>query len=323
MPKVKYYYDAKSLSYQRVERTWKIQVRNSVLFIVASAFFAALILFVGDKYFDSPKERQLRQELEFMQDQYALLNRRLSQMDEVLRDMSNRDDNIYRVIFEAEPIPQDIRRSGFGGANRYKSLEGFDNSNLIKEAARKTDIISKQMYVQSRSLDEVVTLAKKKAEMLQSIPAIQPVANKDLTRVASGYGYRIHPIYKVRKLHTGIDFTAPTGTPVYATGDGRVIFNSRNSSGYGLHVVIDHGYGYQTLYAHLSKVEARAGARIKRGEILGYIGNTGTSTAPHLHYEVIKGGNKVNPINFFSNDLSPEEFALMTQLSSQENQSFD
>jgi murein DD-endopeptidase MepM/ murein hydrolase activator NlpD len=323
MPKVKYYYDAKSLSYQRVERTWKIQVRNSVLFIVASAFFAALILFVGDKYFDSPKERQLRQELEFMQDQYALLNRRLSQMDEVLRDMSNRDDNIYRVIFEAEPIPQDIRRSGFGGANRYKSLEGFDNSNLIKEAARKTDIISKQMYVQSRSLDEVVTLAKKKAEMLQSIPAIQPVANKDLTRVASGYGYRIHPIYKVRKLHTGIDFTAPTGTPVYATGDGRVIFNSRNSSGYGLHVVIDHGYGYQTLYAHLSKVEARAGARIKRGEILGYIGNTGTSTAPHLHYEVIKGGNKVNPINFFFNDLSPEEFALMTQLSSQENQSFD
>jgi murein DD-endopeptidase MepM/ murein hydrolase activator NlpD len=323
MPKVKYYYDAKSLSYQRVERTWKIQVRNSVLFIVASAFFAALILFVGDKYFDSPKERQLRQELEFMQDQYALLNRRLSQMDEVLRDMSNRDDNIYRVIFEAEPIPQDIRRSGFGGANRYKSLEGFDNSDLIKEAARKTDIISKQMYVQSRSLDEVVTLAKKKAEMLQSIPAIQPVANKDLTRVASGYGYRIHPIYKVRKLHTGIDFTAPTGTPVYATGDGRVIFNSRNSSGYGLHVVIDHGYGYQTLYAHLSKVEARAGARIKRGEILGYIGNTGTSTAPHLHYEVIKGGNKVNPINFFFNDLSPEEFALMTQLSSQENQSFD
>jgi hypothetical protein len=323
MPKVKYYYDAKSLSYQRVERTWKIQVRNSILFVVASAFFAALILFVGDKYFDSPKERQLRQELEFMQDQYALLNRRLGQMDEVLRDMSNRDDNIYRVIFEAEPIPQDIRRSGFGGANRYKSLEGFDNSNLIKEAARKTDMISKQMYVQSRSLDEVVALAKKKAEMLQSIPAIQPVANKDLTRVASGYGYRIHPIYKVRKLHTGIDFTAPTGTPVYATGDGKVIFNSRNSSGYGLHVVIDHGYGYQTLYAHLSKVEARAGARIKRGEILGYIGNTGTSTAPHLHYEVIKGGNKVNPINFFFNDLSPEEFALMTQLSSQENQSFD
>lgn len=323
MPKVKYYYDAKSLSYQRVERTWKTQVRNTVLFLLASVLFAALMLFLGDQYIDSPKERQMRREIEFMQDQYSLLNRRLEQMDQVLKDIGNRDDNIYRVIFEADPIPLSVRASGFGGANRYKSLEGFDNSGLIKDAARKVDLISKQLYVQSQSFDEVIDLAKKKTEMLQSIPAIQPVANKDLNRIASGFGYRIHPIYKVRKLHTGMDFSAPVGTPIYATGNGRVIFSSRNSSGYGIHVVIDHGYGYQTLYGHMSKTAVRNGQRVKRGELIGYVGNSGTSTAPHLHYEVIRNGSKVNPVNFFFNDLSPEEFELVIQLSSQENQSFD
>jgi murein DD-endopeptidase MepM/ murein hydrolase activator NlpD len=238
--------------------------------------------------------------------------------------MQERDDNIYRVIFEADPIPSSIREAGFGGANRYKDLEGYGNSELVKETARNIDVITKQIYVQSRSFDEVIEMAKSKSEMLASIPAIQPVSNEDLKRIASGFGYRPHPIYKVMKMHAGIDFTASIGTPIYATGDGVVMKPPYGAgSGFGKYVMIDHGYGYKTLYAHMSSISVKPGQKVKRGEIIGEVGNTGTSTGPHLHYEVVRNDKKVDPINYFFNDLSPEEYQEIITLASKENQSFD
>lgn len=324
MAKVKYYYDPKTLSYRKIEKGLGHRLRETGLFLLSSALFAVLFLVVIDNYLDSPKEKRLKRELEFMALQYDILQDRMDRVSVVLDEMQKRDDNIYRVIFEADPIPASVRKAGFGGANRYRDLEGYDYSNIITETAKKLDVLTKQLYVQSRSFDEVIEMAKNKSKLLAAIPAIQPVSNKDLTRMASGFGYRIHPIYKVRKLHTGMDFSAPVGTPIYATGDGTVSNDSRvGGSGYGNYVVINHGYGYQTLYGHMSKVSVRRGQKIKRGEIIGYVGNTGTSTAPHLHYEVIRNGKKVNPINYFYNDLTPEEYEAMLVISAQENQSFD
>ena len=327
MAKVKYYYDPRTLSYRKIERNWRHRVRDLGIFLMTSFMFALVFYILADNFIDSPKEKRLKRDLDNMVLQYEIMNERLNQVSTVLRDMQDRDDNIYRVIFEADPIPNEVRQAGFGGANRYKNLEGYGNADLIIDTRKKLDVITKQVYVQSKSFDDVLELAKNKDEMLQSIPAIQPVANKDLRRMASGFGYRIHPIYKVRKLHTGMDFSATTGTPIYATGDG-IISRDRGKNkvgghGYGRYVVIDHGYGYKTLYAHMSKKTVKPGQKVKRGDIIGYVGNTGASTAPHLHYEVIKNGSKINPINFFYNDLTPEEYELMIQISSNSNQSFD
>jgi murein DD-endopeptidase MepM/ murein hydrolase activator NlpD len=327
MAKVKYFYDPRTLSYRKIERTWRNRVRQVGIFLLSSAMFAFVFYVLADNIIDSPKEKRLKRELDNMVLQYEIMEERMSQVSSVLADMQYRDDNIYRVIFEADPIPNEIRKAGFGGANRYKNMEGYTNSSLVIDARQKLDILTKQVYVQSKSFDEVQEMAKRKDVMLMSIPAIQPVANVDLRRMASGYGYRIHPIYKVRKMHTGMDFSAPIGTPIYATGDGTISDDNGNDKvgghGYGKYVVIDHGYGYKTLYGHMSKIDVRPGEKIKRGDLIGYIGNTGASTAPHLHYEVIKNGEKINPINFFYNDLSPEEYELMLQISSNSNQSFD
>lgn len=327
MAKVKYYYDPRTLSYRKIERNWRHRLRDLGIFLMASFMFALVFYIMADNFIDSPKEKRLKRDLDNMVLQYEIMNERMNQVSTVLKDMQERDDNIYRVIFEADPIPNDVRQAGFGGANRYKNLEGYGNADLIIDTRKKLDVITKQVYVQSKSFDDVLELAKNKDDMLQSIPAIQPVANKNLRRMASGYGYRIHPIYKVRKLHTGMDFSATTGTPIYATGDG-VISRDRGKNkvgghGYGRYVVIDHGYGYKTLYAHMSKKAVKPGQKVKRGDIIGYVGNSGASTAPHLHYEVIKDGSKINPINFFYNDLTPEEYELMIQISSNSNQSFD
>lgn len=245
-------------------------------------------------------------------------------MTVILEDLENRDNDIYRTIFEAEPVPENIRQSGIGGVNRYKNLEKFkDNAEVVIETAKKLDRLAKQLYIQSKSFDEVIELARQKEDMLASIPAIQPVSNKDLKRLSSGFGLRMHPIHKIRQFHWGMDFTAPTGTEIYSTGKGTVTFASNSSNGYGNHVIVDHGYGYQTLYAHMSEIKVREGQKVKRGEVLGYIGNTGLSSAPHLHYEVIKDGVKVNPVNFYFNDLTPQEYDLLIEIASQENQSFD
>ena len=323
MAKIKYYYDTKTLSYKRIELNAFDKFKRFLSYVVASAFIGLIMVIIFFQFFDSPKEKRLKSEIENLVVQYDILSKKMTQIDLVLDDIQQRDDNIYRVIFEADPIPSSIRKAGFGGVNRYKDIRNFSNSELVVEITKKADKLSKQLYIQSKSFDEVIDLAKNKANMLASIPAIQPIANKDLGRVASGYGYRIHPIYKTRKLHTGMDFTAPQGTPIYATGDGKIAKVRRSRKGYGNHVIIDHGYGYQTLYAHMRKYIVYRGQKIKRGEIIGYVGSTGTSVAPHLHYEVMKNKRKINPVNYYYNDLSPEEYEKMLEISSQNNQSFD
>ncbi len=324
MAKVKYQYNESTLSYEKIKLSPSAKILRFALFSIAALICGGGIYVLFNIIYDSPQERQLREEKEALLLQYELMGKRLDQMSTILADLENRDDNIYRSIFEAEPIPDNIRKAGIGGINRYKSLERFkDDAEIVINTSKKLDRLAKQLYIQSKSFDEIIELAKQKEQMLAAIPAIQPVSNKDLERMASGYGMRIDPHYKTPAFHAGMDFTAPTGTPIYATGDGTVIRADRASRGYGNHVRIDHGFGYTTLYAHMSKTNVKVGSEVKRGEIIGYVGNTGKSVGPHLHYEVRKNDKPVNPINFYFSDLTPEEYDLMIQLSSQENQSFD
>ena len=323
MKKVKYYYNKQSLRYERIETPLSARLFKVFGFLSTSFFFALAIVYVSYRYFDSPKEKFLKREITQLQLQSKINQSKLKQMSTVLASLQDRDDNIYRVIFEAEPIPESVRSAGVGGSYKFKDLEGYDNSELIVETAQLIDRVSKAMYIQSKSYDELNDLIKNKEAMLASIPAIMPVANKDLTRVASGYGMRLHPVYKTYRMHTGMDFTAPIGSDIYCTGDGVVKKTERSGRGYGNHVIVDHGYGYETIYAHMSQINVRQGQKVKRGDILGVVGNSGTSTGPHLHYEVVKNGNKINPVNFYYNDLSDEEYEKMIEISSRHTQSFD
>ena len=322
MAKVKYYYDTKTLSYKRIRLSTKNKLKRLFLFLIASGFFGFLLVILFFQFFDSPKEKMLNREIKYLTSQFEIVQDKVLQVESVLDDIQERDDNIYRTIFEAEPIAKSIRKAGFGGINRYENLKGYKNSELLVETNKKLDQITKQLYIQSKSFDEIIDLAKNKSDMLASIPGIQPV-EKDKSRMASGFGYRIHPIYKIRKLHAGMDFYAKTGTPIYSTGNGVVKKTKRSRRGYGNYIEIDHGYGYVTLYAHMQKFIVKRGQKVKRGEIIGYVGNTGTSVAPHLHYEVHKDGRKINPVNFYYNDLNPEEYEKMLEISSRSNQSFD
>lgn len=323
MAKVKYYYDPDTLSYRKIEKKKRRTFTYALGFVVASALFGFLIVVIASYYIQSPRERELARELENMELQYELLNRRMDDAISALENVEERDNSIYRLYFEANPIPKEQRRAGFGGVNRYKKYQGYDNTRLIAESNQKLDILEKAIVVQSKSLDEIAKLAEDKEKFLAAIPAIQPVRNKDLTRMASGYGYRTDPFTKVRKFHYGMDFTAKRGTPIYATGDGVVTRADNRSSGYGKHIRIDHGYGYVSLYAHLYKYNVRKNQKVKRGDIIGFVGSTGRSQAPHLHYEVSKDGNRINPINFYYGNLSAAEFNELLQQASLENQSLD
>ena len=323
MAKVKYYYDTKTLSYKRIELSVANKIKKILYFFFGSALTGFFMVVIFLQFFDSPKEKILNREIQQLSSQYKILGNKLKNAEIVLDDLQKRDDNIYRLIFEADPIPKSIRKAGYGGVNRYQDLTGFKNSDLVISTSKKIDQVTKQLYIQSKSFDEIIELAQNKTTMLASIPAIQPVSNKDLSRMASGFGNRIHPIYKTRKFHAGMDFSAKTGTPIYATGDGEISKIKRSRKGYGNHVVINHGFGYKTLYAHMSKYIVKKRQKVKRGDIIGYVGNTGTSVAPHLHYEVHKDGKKINPVNFYYNDLTPEQFEKMLLISSQSNQSFD
>ncbi len=323
MSKVKYYYDPDTLSYRKIERRKRTTFKYAAIFLLGAFLFAFLIVAIGSQYFESPKEKALKRELTNMQLQYELLNKKMDEAENVLANIEERDNAIYRLYFEANPIPEAQRRAGFGGINRYKDLEGYDNSNLVIEANKRIDIILKQIVVQSKSLDEIAVLAEDKEKFLAAIPAIQPVKNEDLTRMASGYGTRIDPFTKAKKMHFGMDFTAPRGTPVYATGDGVVKRADASASGYGRHIRIDHGYGYVSLYAHLYKYNVRLNQKIKRGDLIGFVGSTGRSEAPHLHYEIFKDEERINPIHFYYGNLSPKEFAELLNQASLENQSLD
>jgi len=322
MKKNKYFFNPHNLKFEEVQTSLWMKILRIFGFISATTVAAFIIVALAYAYIDSPKEKQLKREISQYKLQIKLMDQRVDKMANLLDELGERDDNIYRAIFEADPLANEVRNAGFGGAARYEELEGYDNEELLKSLARKVDGLSNKMYVQSRSYDELAKLASKKSDMLASIPAIQPISNRDLTRMASGFGYRIHPIYKTRRLHTGMDFSASTGTEIYATGNGEVV-EANYHRGYGYHVVIKHGYGYETLYGHMSKMKVRRGQKVSRGEVIGLVGNTGTSTAPHLHYEVIKNGSKINPINFYFNDLTAEEYDKVREIASQANQSFD
>ncbi len=323
MAKVKYYYDSDTLSYQRITSKKRKKFKNILVILVAAFIFMVLGFIVFTPVFESPKEKELKRELEFVKLNEELHNKKIVQLDKILKDIQERDNNIYRLYFEVNPIPEEQRKAGFGGVNRYKALEGFDNSEMIIDVTKNMDILSKQLYVQSKSLDEIVKLAENREELLAAIPAIQPVKKEDLTRMASGYGWRDDPFTKARKRHWGMDFTAPRGTPVYATGDGVVTRVDQGAAGYGKHIRIDHGYGYMTLYAHLSNYNVKKRQKVKRGDLIGFVGNTGRSSAPHLHYEISKNGKKINPINFYYGNLSPEEFEAMRKAAQIEGQSLD
>lgn len=323
MTNTKYKYNPGTLSYEREEISIKKKVYRTLGFITSAVVFGGIFLITFLYFFSSPKEKELIRENEQWRLQYSVINKRIAEMQKVLANIEDRDDNVYRVIFEAEPIPDDVRMAGFGGTDRYKGLMGFDNSEQIVKTTKLLDKLSKQIYIQSKSLDDVYNMARNKEKMLASIPAIMPVAGKDLKRVASGYGMRLHPILKIRRMHSGMDFTSPTGTEIYATGDGKVVEVKNSRSGYGKHVVIDHGYGYRTRYAHMVRHNVKRGQKVKRGDVIGFVGNTGLSRGPHLHYEVEKNGKKINPASFYSNDLTPEQYELMLEISSTSNQSFD
>ena len=325
MSKVKYYYDHDTLSYREIKVTNKNRISGVLLFLLASFFFGitSLLILLNSDIINTPSEVAQKRSIENFKLQFDILNKKLGQLEKVIANIENRDNNLYRVYFEASPIPEEQRRAGFGGINRYKDLEGYDNSDLIINTTKRLDILTKQTVVQSRSLEEIESLAKNKASLIEAIPTIQPIKNKDLTRVASGYGYRIDPFTKIRRFHYGMDFTAKRGTPIYATGNGIVKRADNRSSGYGKHIRIDHGFGYVSLYAHLSKYKVRRGQKVKRGDVIGYIGNSGRSVGPHLHYEILKDNKKINPLNFYYGNLSAQEYeALLTQ-SNQENQSMD
>jgi len=325
MSKVKYYYDSDTLSYRKIEK--KKGRKLGIFFLSLLGMFLSgfllLVIYLNLPFIQTPKEKALKRELANMELQYDLLDREMDQAATVLEELADRDNNLYRVYFEANPIPEEQRKAGFGGVNRYRHLEGFDNSQLIIGSSERLDILTKQIVVQSRSLDEITLLAEEKEKLLEAIPAIQPVNNEDLTRMASGFGYRTDPFTKARKFHWGMDFTAPRGTPVYASGDGVVKRADNRAAGYGRHIRIDHGFGYQSLYAHLYKYNVRRGQKVKRGDLIGFVGSSGRSEAPHLHYEIFKDGARINPINFYYGNLTPEEYAEMLIKAEQENQSLD
>jgi murein DD-endopeptidase MepM/ murein hydrolase activator NlpD len=322
MAEHKYRFNPNTLNFERIRTSGWQKVKRAVLVLAPGLLLGVVGIFLAFQFIDSPKEATLRRENQQLMVEYELINKQLGDMQDVLSDLERRDDNVYRVIFEADPIPSSIRMAGIGGVNRYKDLAGFANSDLVIGTRKRLDKITKEMVVQSHSLDEVGKLVMRKQEMLASIPSVEPIP-QDQTRIASGFGMRMHPIYKIERPHMGLDFASPTGTEIHATGDGTVEFAGYNTSGFGIHVILDHGFGYQTVYGHMSKVDVRKGQHVKRGDTIGEVGSTGLSTGPHLHYEVHKDGSPVNPANFLFNSLTPEEYARMVEIAGNAGQSLD
>lgn len=326
MSKVKYYYDSETLSYKKVERKRRKVFGNGLMFILGAACFGILANYLVSQFYDSPAVRKEKREREFLEIELDAAKSDLTKIKSILADIERRDNTIYRIYFDAAPISADQRQAGFGGVNRYDAYEGYDNSEKIIALKKEVDILKKRIAIQSESLDEIAVLAADKEKLLAAIPAIQPVRNQDLTRMASGYGYRTDPFNKVRKFHNGMDFTAPRGTPIFATGNGVIERADANSSGYGNHIRINHGFGYVSLYAHLRSVKPYnvvVGQRVKRGEIIGYVGTTGRSQGPHLHYEIFKDGENINPINFYYGNMTPAEFNALLKAAQEENISLD
>jgi murein DD-endopeptidase MepM/ murein hydrolase activator NlpD len=323
MPKSRYKFNPESLSFDKIRLGFRAVLLRSLSYFVGSLLIALVYYLIFAIFIDSPKEKSLLREIDQLTLQYDMIQREMNNLEKVMGQLEQTDDNLYRTIFEAEPIPQTLREGGVGGVNRYKELEGFKNSSVVIETTKRLDAIRKRVYVQSKSFDELISLAVKKEDMLKSIPAIMPISNKDLTRVASGFGLRIHPYYKIVKFHAGMDFTAPMGTDIYVTGNGTVADVISSQRGLGNHIIINHGFGITSIYAHLDKANVRKGQKVQRGDVIGFVGNTGMSLAPHLHYEIKLNGQNVDPVNYYFNDLTPEEYERMIEIASKTGQSFD
>ncbi len=322
MQKETYYYNPNTLKYEKVKKTWGQRISQVLGFLLTALFFAFIILSLGYTFITPPAQANIEESLKELENNYLVINKRIESLSKVISDLEDRDDQIYRVIFEADPLPEQLRK-GIAVQQRYRELSKTNKTNLISSTLQKLEGLERQLYVQSKSYDELESLYKNKSLLLEAIPAIQPVANEKLKRIASGFGRRIDPIYKTPKMHAGLDFTAPIGTEIYATGNGVVEYSGSEADGYGNKVIINHGYGYQTLYAHCSRILVRKGQKVKRGQKIALVGSTGKSTGPHLHYEVIRKGVKIDPVNFFFNDLTPEEYNQVVILAEQGNQAFD
>lgn len=322
MRKVYYIYNPQTRTYERAYPTVRQRAVNILkrLFVGMGLGAASFVLLLW--IFGSPSEKELRIENSRLVAQYNVLSSRLDEALSVMKDIQQRDDNLYRVVLQADPVADAVRKTGYGGTNRYEELMDMANADLVVNTTQKMDMLDRQLYIQSQSFDEVVALCKEHDEMIKCIPAIQPVANKDLKRTASGYGLRIDPIYKTTKFHEGMDFSASIGTPIYATGNGTVT-KAGWQSGYGRIVKINHGYGYETWYAHMNKIDVRVGQKVVRGEVIGEVGNTGKSTGPHLHYEVHVKGRVVNPVNYYFMDLSADDYDQMIQIAANQGKVFD
>lgn len=323
MKKIKYFYNTHTLRYEKLETPVRVKVLRVFGFLAAALVTAALISFFAFRFVGSPNERLLKMENDRLGDGYNQLSKELREVRQQMRDLEKRDNEVYRSIFEANPIPDSARAKAQEKVQQAAIIESMTGNQLYRSLLESINQLKNRIALQNKSYGEINERIKNKEKILAATPAIQPVSNKDLDRIASGFGYRIDPIYKTIKLHAGLDFTAPTGTPIYATADGVVTVSGFSDGGYGNHVVINHGYGYETLYGHMSRIKARRGQKVTRGEVIGYVGSTGKSTGPHLHYEVHKNGQKIDPVYFFYNDLSPEQFDRLLKKAGASNQSFD
>jgi murein DD-endopeptidase MepM/ murein hydrolase activator NlpD len=323
MKKIKYYYNTNTLRYEKLETPLRVKLLRIFGFIAAAFVTAVIISFIAFRFVGSPNERLLRNDYEKLKDKYDELNSQVKASQQQMNELVKRDNDVYRAIFEANPIPDSARAKALAQEKEIALVENLNDKELVNSIITSLNSLSHYMAAQKKSYSEVDELVKNKEKLLASTPAIQPVSNKDLNRIASGFGTRIDPVYKTPKFHAGLDFAAPQGTPIYATADGVVTTAGNTGNGYGNHVVINHGYGYETLYGHMVRVKARNGQQVKRGEVIGYVGSTGKSTGPHCHYEVHKNGGKLDPVYFFYNDLSPEQFDQLLKKAASSNQSFD
>ncbi|MEY4114579.1 MAG: hypothetical protein RLZ76_1272 [Bacteroidota bacterium] len=323
MKKIKYYYNTQTLRYEKQVTPLRVTLLRIFAFISTAIVSGLIVVAVAFRFLDSPKEKMMKLQLERAEYLNKVYADKYGELDERLRQLEKRDNEVYRTVFEAQPLPDSMRIRQLEKRKEMQILAGMDSEELTAGIAQKLSGIYNRIISQERSYKEIEKMVKNKERLLASTPAIQPLSNKDLDRVSSGFGYRIDPLYKTVKFHPGLDFTAPQGTPVYATADGVVRVAGNLGNGYGNHIIIDHGYAYNTLYGHLFRLKAKRGQSVKRGEVIGYVGNTGKSTGPHLHYEVIKGKKHLDPIYFFYNDLTPEQYQQILKLAASRNQSFD
>ena len=323
MKKIKYYYNTHSLRYEKLEVPLRVKLLRVFAFLATALVTAAIIVWVGFRYIGSPNERILRNQLDDYSEGYKLMQHQVEHLQQQMGELETRDNKVYRSIFEANPIPDSARAKEQAKKAEVSLVQRLSNDDLVGGMIAQLNKLSARVAYQTKSYSEIDEMVKNKEKLLSAIPAIQPVSNSDLQRIASGFGSRIDPVYKIQKFHAGLDFTAPQGTPIYATADGRIKEANYNEGGFGNHVVINHGYGYETLYGHMVRVKARVGQLVKRGEVIGWVGNTGKSTGPHCHYEVHKNGPAVDPVYFFYNDLTPEQFDRMLKMAAASNQSFD